>query len=75
MGQFDALALLADAAPETMHQVDADGNTPLHIASSWGTLDCLELLLTLGADPEGPVNEYSGASAGHYAYNMTASVH
>ena len=70
MGQFDALALLADAAPETMHQVDADGNTPLHIASSWGTLDCLELLLTLGADPEGPVNEYSGASAGHYAYNV-----
>ena len=39
------------SSPSLLHAADLGGLTPLHIAASKGHLECVSLLLQLGADP------------------------
>ncbi|GBG31497.1 Ankyrin repeat domain-containing protein 50 [Hondaea fermentalgiana] len=56
VGNFAAIAVLADAAPELIEKADFNGDTALHFAVYYGFQDIVEFLLQLGADPDGPPN-------------------
>lgn len=70
MAQFDAVALLIEACPDTMNVRDSEGNTPLHVCSMLGHLECLMMLLTFGANPDGPANDFNGLSPVHVASSV-----
>ncbi|XP_071720324.1 protein VAPYRIN-LIKE-like [Rutidosis leptorrhynchoides] len=48
-----------------VNQVDSKGQTPLHIGASYGYVEVLEFLITLGCDPN--LVDHSGWSSVHWA--------
>lgn len=56
VGNFAAVAMLADADPGSLSCCDGNGDAPLHHAVFYGFADCATMLLQLGADPDGPPN-------------------
>ncbi len=72
-GRGDRLGALLDADPGLCHATSADGWSPLHLASFFGYLDLVALLLARGADPmirsTNPLNNtpLHAAMAGHHA--------
>ena len=72
--QHEAASFITQVAPESVLQVDAHGDTPLHAAASGGSARCLELIFrvtrSLGEEIVDPVNKM-GMTPAHLAKDST----
>eukprot|EP00295_Goniomonas_pacifica_P037041 CAMPEP_0175961322 /NCGR_PEP_ID=MMETSP0108-20121206/35864_1 /TAXON_ID=195067 ORGANISM="Goniomonas pacifica, Strain CCMP1869" /NCGR_SAMPLE_ID=MMETSP0108 /ASSEMBLY_ACC=CAM_ASM_000204 /LENGTH=435 /DNA_ID=CAMNT_0017289025 /DNA_START=13 /DNA_END=1321 /DNA_ORIENTATION=- len=50
LNRAEAVELLGRVVPDTVHEPDSDGLTPLHVAASGGCVDAIRALARLGAD-------------------------
>jgi ankyrin repeat protein len=65
---MSAAIVKAIDAGESINEVEAAGNTPLHLAAYEGWLEGVQLLLSLGAKVNASNN--AGDRAWHWAQNM-----
>jgi len=55
-GNFNGIAILYGACPSAIQVCDMNGDFALHEACKYGFVDCVSILLQLGADVDGPRN-------------------
>ena len=64
-GAFATAALLVDLPGADLNCADREGDTPLHGAMVNGHVECVQLLLRCGADPN--LTNHSGHTPAYYA--------
>jgi len=83
-GHSSILSLLLSLAPDQpalLTHATNDGNTALHLASAWGNMKCIQVLLIAGADPNArnernftPMDYSSTVSAEVYFRNLVTEM-
>lgn len=66
--QFNCSAILIQAAPNSLDDIDVQGNGALHLAASYGHIEITQLLLSSAANPDLQNNE--GDTPAHMASSV-----